>query len=126
MIKEYAGDLLPALALCLPYDLFDKYFDKVLQFLYRLINKPESTVAEKSFVIGVIGETISNLDNMDQFKAVNIFKGKELLFYSKKFAAYIIISFKKAYVAMQQIPMKKLEAIQFLQLVFYVHNRMAL
>jgi hypothetical protein len=76
MIKEYAGDLVPALALCLPDDVFDKYFEKVLHFLYRILNRADSTVAEKSFVIGVIGETVGNLNNLNQQKAVLIYKGK--------------------------------------------------
>ena len=75
MIKEYAGDLVPALALCLPDEIFDKYFEKVLHFLHRILNKTESSIAEKSFVIGVIGETVCNMNSLNQQKAVLIYKG---------------------------------------------------
>ena len=75
MIKEYAGDLVPALALCLPDETFDKYFEKVLQFLHRILNKSDSTIAEKSFVIGVIGETVCNMNSLNQQKATIIYKG---------------------------------------------------
>jgi len=36
MIKEYTGDLVLASALCLPDEIFDKYFEKVLHFLHRI------------------------------------------------------------------------------------------
>ena len=76
MLKEYAGDVLPSLALCLNDSLFDNYFEKVLVYLFRLLNKSESTNAEKSFVIGVVGETVANLENIKANRAKQLFSGK--------------------------------------------------
>ncbi|CAF0848327.1 unnamed protein product [Brachionus calyciflorus] len=73
MLKEYAGDVLPSLALCLNNDLFDNYFEKVLVYLIRLLNKSESTTAEKSFVIGVVGETCANIENIKSIRAQQLF-----------------------------------------------------
>jgi hypothetical protein len=76
MLKEYAGDVIPSLALCLPEVEFDKYFEKVLVYLMRLLNKPETTLAEKSFVIGVIGESISNLQMISLNRSQQLFAGR--------------------------------------------------
>lgn len=73
MLKEFAGDVIPSLALCIPENIFYNYFEKACLFLVRLLNKSESTFAEKSFAIGVIGETISNLDNVPTLKAQQLF-----------------------------------------------------
>ena len=80
MLKEYAGDIIPSLALCLPENAFDAYFEKCLVFLIKSLNKPDSTIAEKSFVIGVVGETVSNLENVQVARAQQLFNGK-LYFY---------------------------------------------
>ena len=76
MLKEYAGDCIPSLALCLAESMFDAYFDKMLDFLLRLLNKPDSSIAEQSFVIGVVGETISNLTSIGSNRAQKLFTGK--------------------------------------------------
>ena len=75
MLKEFSGDCIPSLALCLPENVFGTYFEKAVVYLIRILNKPESALAEKSFVIGVIGETISNLDNIPAPKALALFNG---------------------------------------------------
>jgi hypothetical protein len=124
MIKEYAGDLVPALALCLPDEIFDKYFEKVLHFLHRILNKSESSIAEKSFVIGVIGETVCNMNSLNQQKAVLIYKGIH-----NRVITYIALKseviFVKAYNNTCLIVMTKLEVTQYSLLVFYVLSRMA-
>jgi len=73
MLKEYAGDVIPSLALCLPENLFENYFEKAIIFLIRILNKSESSMAEKSFAIGVIGETIGNLENVPALRAQQLF-----------------------------------------------------
>ena len=75
MLKEYAGDVIPSLALCLPENMFDVYFEKCLAYLVNTLNKEDATVAEKSFVIGVVGETISNLENVKAGRAQQLFTG---------------------------------------------------
>ena len=75
ILKEVAGDIIPSLALCLPENMFDTYFDKCLVYLINTINKQDATVAEKSFVIGVVGETVSNLDNVKSARAHQLFTG---------------------------------------------------
>ena len=75
MLKEYAGDVIPSLALCLPESYFYAYFEKAIVFLIRILNKSESSSAEKSFAIGVVGETLCNLENIDPFKAQKLFTG---------------------------------------------------
>jgi hypothetical protein len=75
MLKEYAGDVIPSLALCLPENLFENYFEKAIIFLIRILNKSESSMAEKSFAIGVIGETIGNLENVPALRAQQLFAG---------------------------------------------------
>ena len=75
MLKEFAGDCIPSLALCLTENLFEAYFEKVAHLLIRILKKPESSTAEKSFVIGVIGETIGNLENISTQKAIALFNG---------------------------------------------------
>jgi hypothetical protein len=75
MLKEYAGDIIPSFALCLPEQYFNAYFEKAVIFLIRILNKSESSSAEKSFAIGVVGETLSNLEKIDSFKAQKLFTG---------------------------------------------------
>lgn len=75
ILKEYAGDILPSLALCLDIKLFDSFFSNMLVYLIKLLNKPESNVTEKSFVIGVIGETIANLDMIRDDISQQLFTG---------------------------------------------------
>lgn len=76
MIKEYAGDIVPAIALCLTENLFDEFFDKILVYLIKILNKSDSSIAEKSFVVGVIGETVANLEQIKPNRAQQLFKGK--------------------------------------------------
>jgi len=73
MLKEYAGDIIPSLALCLPAECFSAYFGKACVFLVKILNKSESTSAEKSFAIGVVGETLTNLDSIEGDKAQTLF-----------------------------------------------------
>ena len=75
MLKEYAGDVIPSLALCLPENIFENYFEKAIIFLTRILNKNESSMAEKSFAIGVIGETIGNLENVPILRVQYLFTG---------------------------------------------------
>ena len=79
MLKEYAGDCIPSLAMCLTENMFEAYFDKMLEFLLRLLNKPDASIAEQSFVIGVVGETISNLTAISAARAQKLFTGKSLI-----------------------------------------------
>ena len=76
MLKEYAGDVIPSFALCLPEPYFKAYFEKACVFLVKILNKSESSPAEKSFAIGVVGETLSNLDSIDASLAQKLFSGK--------------------------------------------------
>lgn len=73
MLKEYAGDVIPSLALCLPENLFENYFEKAVIYLIRILNKSESSMAERSFAIGVIAETISNLESINPLRAQQLF-----------------------------------------------------
>lgn len=73
MLKEYAGDVIPSLALCLPTPYFNSYFEKACTFLIKILNKPESSSAEKSFAIGVVGETLSNLESIEPVRAQQLF-----------------------------------------------------
>lgn len=70
-----AGDIVPSLALCLPENMFDAYFEKVLKFLLNTLNKPDATIGEKSFVIGVVGETVANLESLKSARANQLFLG---------------------------------------------------
>jgi len=76
MLKEVAGDIIPSLALCLPENMFDAYFEKCLGFLINTVNKADATIGEKSFVIGVVGETVSNLESVKSARANQLFSGK--------------------------------------------------
>ena len=76
MLKEVAGDIIPSLALCLPENMFDVYFEKCLGFLLNTLNKPDVTSAEKTFVIGVVGETVGNLEHLKSARAQQLFSGK--------------------------------------------------
>jgi hypothetical protein len=83
MLKEYAGDVLPSFAVCLPEQYFNAYFEKAIVYLIRILNKSDSSTAEKSFAIGVVGETLSNLETIDGFRAQKLFTGINYLsFYS--------------------------------------------
>lgn len=73
MLKEYAGDVIPSLALCLPQQYFNAYFDKACIYLLKILNKSDSSNAEKSFAIGIVGETLINLENIDPKKAHTLF-----------------------------------------------------
>lgn len=73
MLKEYAGDIIPSLALCLPQEYFNAYFEKACVYLIKILNKSESSAAEKSFSIGVVGETLTNLDTIETGRAQKLF-----------------------------------------------------
>lgn len=73
MLKEYSGDIIPSLALCLPETQFTAYFEKICIYLIKILNKSESSNAEKSFAIGVVGETISNLETINANQAHKLF-----------------------------------------------------
>ncbi len=73
MLKEYAGDIVPALALCLPSDCFNTFFEQVCVFLIKILNKSESTSAEKSFSIGIVGETLTNMETLNGDSAQKLF-----------------------------------------------------
>jgi hypothetical protein len=73
VLKEFAGDCIPSLALCLPGQSFDPFFQRILVDLFRILQKSESSPSEKSFVIGVVGETISNLDVVPAPRAQQLF-----------------------------------------------------
>lgn len=73
MLKEYAGDVIPSFALCLPEQYFSAYFEKACVYLIKILNKEESSPAEKSFAIGVVGETLTNLESIDAVKAQKLF-----------------------------------------------------
>lgn len=75
VLKEFAGDVIPSLASCLPGQMFDPFFQKVLIDLFRILHKSESSPAEKSFVIGVVGETVCNLDVVQPSRAEQLFSG---------------------------------------------------
>lgn len=75
MLKEYAGDVIPSFALCLPEQYFSAYFEKACVFLIKILNKEESSPAEKSFAIGVIGETLANIESIDAVRAQKLFSG---------------------------------------------------
>ncbi len=75
MLKEYAGDIVPGLALSLPDVIFDPYFEKVLAHLLHMLNKSDSTNAELSFVIGVIGETVANMELVKSERAKQLLNG---------------------------------------------------
>ena len=79
MLKEYAGDIVPGLALSLPDVMFDPYFEKVLAHLLHMLNKSDSTNAELSFVIGVIGETVANMELVKPERAKQLLNGKLLI-----------------------------------------------
>jgi hypothetical protein len=81
MLKEYAGDIIPSLALCLPENFFDAYFEKVLVHLTRILNKTDATNAELSFVIGVVGETVGNMDMVRPDRAKQLLNGLFLFFF---------------------------------------------
>ena len=83
MLKEYAGDVIPSLALCLPTPYFNSYFEKACTFLIKILNKPESSSAEKSFAIGVVGETLSNLESIEPVRAQQLFSGQSHLIHIK-------------------------------------------
>lgn len=78
MLKEYAGDVIPSFALCLPEPYFKAYFEKACIYLVKILAKAESSTAEKSFAIGVVGETLSNLDTIDAGLAQKLFTGKSI------------------------------------------------
>lgn len=80
MLKEYAGDVLPSFALCLPEATFEKYFEKVLIYLLKILNNSESSPAEESFVIGVVGETVANLSNLNAKTAQKLYAGLIYIF----------------------------------------------
>ena len=79
MLKEYAGDIVPGLALSLPDVMFDPYFEKVLAHLLHMLNKSDSTNSELSFVIGVIGETVANMELVKPERAKQLLNGKLLI-----------------------------------------------
>ncbi|XP_074644690.1 importin-4-like [Tubulanus polymorphus] len=56
MLIEYAGDILPNLAKLVNYEQFNPYFRQIIPELKKRLKK-NSTISEKSFAIGVIGET---------------------------------------------------------------------
>jgi hypothetical protein len=128
MLKEYAGDVIPSLALCLPEVEFDKYFEKVLVYLIRLLNKPETTLAEKSFVIGVIGESISNVQMISLNRSQQLFAGKVdsfllyILLNSFYFKLYFYFFFKKSSTNICTIMTTKYVAIRYLLWAYFVLN----
>jgi hypothetical protein len=75
VLKEYAGEVIPSLAACLPGNLFDPFFQKISVDLFHIMHKSESSPSEQSFVIGVIGEAISNLDLLLPATAERLFSG---------------------------------------------------
>ncbi|KAL8177177.1 UNVERIFIED_CONTAM: hypothetical protein K2H54_042895, partial [Gekko kuhli] len=60
MLMEYAGEVIPALSRAVSGETFAPYF---AGFLTPLLNKmkPNCTIAEKSFAVGVIAESIQGL-----------------------------------------------------------------
>ena len=65
--------MIPSLASCLPENIFDTFFQNILIHLFKLLHKSESSPSEKSFVIGVVGETIGNMENISGVRAQQLF-----------------------------------------------------
>jgi hypothetical protein len=84
VLKEYAGEVIPSLAACLPGNMFDSFFQKISIDLFRLMHKTESSPSEQSFVIGVIGEAICNLDVLMSATAERLFSGNFNIIIFKK------------------------------------------
>ena len=76
-LKEYAGDVVPSLALCLPGDKFAPFFEQTMRYWLATFAKADTSLVEKSFLIGVIGETIGNMDAITANVAQSLFNGKQ-------------------------------------------------
>lgn len=70
ILKEYAGEILPSMALCLDHNSF---FSNIIDFLSKILTKPNSTSTEISFSIALIGEIVNNLDRINNLPAQKLF-----------------------------------------------------
>jgi hypothetical protein len=75
MIINNALNIIPALSLCFPSDIyFDSFFERIFKNLIHFLIESKYKATVTPFAIEVIGETINNIKHCEAMKAHILFK----------------------------------------------------